>query len=60
MSLVLSRRIGESILIGENIRVVITAIAGNQVRIGIEAPPEVKIVRNELLPRDPTEGEGEL
>jgi carbon storage regulator len=60
MSLVLSRRIGESILIGENIRVVITAIAGNQVRIGIDAPKDVPILREELLPRDPTEGEGEI
>jgi carbon storage regulator len=60
MSLVLSRRIGESILIGENIRVVITAIAGNQVRIGIEAPPEVRILRNELLPPERNAGEGEI
>jgi carbon storage regulator len=46
--LVLSRKVGEELVIGENIRVVIHRIAGNRVTIGIEAPTDVRIVRGEL------------
>ena len=46
--LVLSRKVGERILIGENISVTIVRIAGGGVRIGIEAPPEMAVVREEL------------
>jgi len=48
--LVLSRRIGEEIMLGDNIRVVVNRIAGNRVTIGIQAPREVQIVRGELIP----------
>ncbi len=48
--LVLSRKAGEEILIGDNIRVVINRIAGNRVTIGVTAPEEVRIVRGELRP----------
>jgi carbon storage regulator len=51
--LVLSRKINESIIIGGNIRVTMSAILGRQVRLAIQAPPEVPIVREELL-RAPT------
>lgn len=47
--LVLSRKINEAILIGDNIRVTVVAIRGNQVRIGIEAPPDVPVFREEVL-----------
>ena len=47
--LILTRRPGESILIGDDIEVTIARIDGNQVRIGVEAPRDVKIVRGELL-----------
>ena len=47
--LVLSRKIGESILIGENINIEITAIEGDRVYIGINAPWDVRIYRKELL-----------
>jgi carbon storage regulator len=47
--LVLSRRQDDKITIGDNIVITIVRIAPNQVRVGIEAPPEVNIVRNELL-----------
>ena len=46
--LVLTRKITETIIIGENIRVTIVAIHGRQVRLAIEAPQEVTIVREEL------------
>ena len=51
--LVLSRKINETIVIGGNIRVTMTAIRSRQVRLAIEAPPEVPIVREELLPAPP-------
>jgi carbon storage regulator len=46
--LVLTRKINETIIIGENIRVTIMAIHGRQVRLAIAAPQEVTIVREEL------------
>lgn len=49
--LVLSRRVGETIVIDGRIRVVVTAVKGNQVRLGIEAPPEVRIDRSEVHAR---------
>ena len=46
--LVLSRKPGEKILIGENITVTIVRIGPNNVRIGIDAPRDMNIVRDEL------------
>ena len=48
--LVLSRKVGERIQIGDNITVVINRVAGNRVTIGIEAPSDMRIVRSELQP----------
>ncbi|MBM4069870.1 MAG: carbon storage regulator CsrA [Planctomycetes bacterium] len=48
--LVLSRRVGEKIKIGNDVLVTIIAVTGNQVRIGIDAPPEMTILREELEP----------
>ena len=50
--LILSRRPDESIIIGDDIEVIILGIQKGQVRIGIEAPKHVKILRDELLDRD--------
>ena len=46
--LVLSRKEGESIIINENITIVVTRIQGGKVRIGIEAPKDVPVRRQEL------------
>ena len=46
--LVLSRKEGEQLLIGDNVVLTINRIAGNRVAIGIDAPKEVPIVRGEL------------
>jgi carbon storage regulator len=47
--LVLSRKEGERIVIGENITLVISKVSGNRVTIGIEAPRDVKVARGELV-----------
>ena len=46
--LVLSRKVGQKLVIDDNITIVINRIAGNRVSIGIEAPKEVHIMRGEL------------
>lgn len=46
--LVVSRKKDESIIIGENIKVTIVEIAKDRIRIGVDAPESVKIVRSEL------------
>jgi carbon storage regulator len=46
--LVLSRKIGERLVIGGNITVVVNRVAGNRVTLGIEAPDTIRIVRGEL------------
>ncbi|UXY55365.1 carbon storage regulator CsrA [Pseudomonas tohonis] len=49
--LLLSRRIGETIEIGEDIKITIAGIHGNQVRIGIDAPRDVPVHREEIAQR---------
>ena len=46
--LVLSRKVGDKIMIGDNITVVVNKVAGNRISLGIEAPDNVRIVRGEL------------
>lgn len=53
--LILTRRPGETILIDDDIEVMVLAVNNNQIRLGIKAPEEVPIVREELLLRDPTQ-----
>lgn len=48
--LVLSRKTDESILIDGNIRITVLGIRGGQVRLGIEAPRSVRVIREELKP----------
>jgi carbon storage regulator len=49
--LVLSRKVGESIVIGDCITVTVTSIDGTKARIGISAPPEVRVDREEIRRR---------
>lgn len=49
MALVLTRRLGEKIIIGDSITVTLVRIEGGEVRIGIEAPDSVPIMRKELI-----------
>ncbi len=49
--LILTRKIGESILVGDNIRLVVLEIRGRQIRLGIEAPPDVVVLREEIAQR---------
>lgn len=48
--LVLSRKVGESIVIGDSIHIKVLDVSGSKIRIGIEAPPSVQVMREELLP----------
>ena len=50
--LVLSRKVGEKIQIGDDVRVSIVGIQGGKVRIAIEAPQDVPVWRNEVVRRD--------
>lgn len=60
MSLILARRVGEALMIGNDIVVRIIEIHGMQAKIAIDAPPNVKILREELIERARNEGEGEV
>lgn len=53
--LVLARKLGEAIVIGDSIRIVVLEINRGMIRVGIEAPRDVPIFRQELLPPKPTE-----
>jgi carbon storage regulator len=46
--LVLSRKVGERLFIGDNVVITITEIRGDKVRIGVEAPRDVRVLRQEL------------
>lgn len=53
--LVLTRKAGERIVIADNIVVEVLEVQGNRVRVGIQAPPGVTILREELLTGKPKE-----
>lgn len=49
--LILSRRIGESLIIGDDVQITVMDVHGSQVKIGIEAPKEVSVHREEIYDR---------
>ncbi len=49
--LILTRRIGESLQIGDNIKLTVLSVRGNQVQIGVEAPAEIPVHREEVYER---------
>ncbi len=49
--LILTRRVGETLMIGEDVSVTVLGVKGNQVRIGINAPQDVAVHREEIFQR---------
>ena len=55
--LILTRRVGEMLMIGDEVTVTVLGVKGNQVRIGVDAPKEVAVHREEIYQRIHQEGE---
>ena len=58
--LILTRRVGESVVIGEDVTVTVLGVKGNQVRIGVNAPRSVSVHREEIYDRIRSEHDGEI
>ena len=55
--LILTRRVGESLVIGDDVNVTVLGVRGNQVRLGVDAPKEVAVHREEIYQRIQNEGD---
>ncbi|MBK6289666.1 MAG: carbon storage regulator CsrA [Gammaproteobacteria bacterium] len=49
--LILTRRVGETLIIGDNVTITVLGVKGNQVRIGVNAPKDVTVHREEIYQR---------
>ncbi len=57
--LILTRRVGETVMIGNEVTVTVLGVKGNQVRIGVNAPKDVAVHREEIYERIKREEDGE-
>jgi carbon storage regulator len=57
--LILTRRVGETVMIGNDVTVTVLGVKGNQVRVGINAPKNVAVHREEIFERIKREQQGE-
>ena len=57
--LILTRRVGETLMIGDQVTVTVLGVKGNQVRIGINAPKDLAVHREEIYQRIRREQEGQ-
>lgn len=57
--LILTRRVGETLMIGDEVTVTVLGVKGNQVRIGVNAPKDVSVHREEIYMQIQSEKDGE-
>ena len=58
--LILTRRVGETLMIGDDVTITVLGVKGNQVRIGINAPKEIPVHREEIYQRIKNEESGSV
>lgn len=56
--LILTRKIGESLMVGDEVTISVLGVKGNQVRIGIDAPKDIQVHREEIYNRIQNEKDG--
>ena len=57
--LILTRRVGETLMVGDDVTVTVLGVKGNQVRIGVDAPKDVAVHREEIYQRIQNEKEAD-
>ena len=58
--LILTRRVGETLVIGDEVTVTVLGVRGNQVRLGVNAPKDIAVHREEIYQRIQNEKSGEI